>query len=63
MAPWQRYVPAPSGTTRDLDTSREFARGKDVIISTMSMPTDFLHTLMAEGVNVNPPGGSAVRTG
>ena len=55
MAPWQRYVPLPSGDYKDLDTLREFARGKDVItFDHEHVPTEFLRTLMAEGVNVQP---------
>ena len=46
---------APVGDYKDLDTLREFARGKDVItFDHEHVPTDFLHTLMAEGVNVQP---------
>ena len=55
MAPWQRYVPPPVGDYKDLDTLREFARGKDVItFDHEHVPTEFLRTLMSEGVNVQP---------
>ncbi|WP_239668315.1 5-(carboxyamino)imidazole ribonucleotide synthase, partial [Rothia mucilaginosa] len=46
---------APVGDYKDLDTLREFARGKDVItFDHEHVPTEFLRTLMAEGVNVQP---------
>ena len=46
---------APVGDYKDLDTLREFARGKDVItFDHEHVPTDFLRALMAEGVNVQP---------
>ena len=65
MAPWQRYRTAPVGDYKDLDTLREFARGKDVItFDHEHVPTEFLRTLMAEGVNVQPrPERSPVRSG
>ncbi len=45
----------PVGDYKDLDTLREFARGKDVItFDHEHVPTEFLRTLMAEGVNVQP---------
>ena len=46
---------APVGDYKDLETLREFARGKDVItFDHEHVPTEFLHTLIAEGVTVQP---------
>lgn len=46
---------APVGDYKNLQTLREFARGKDVItFDHEHVPTDFLRTLIAEGVNVQP---------
>ena len=46
---------APVGDYKDLEALREFARGKDVItFDHEHVPTEFLHTLIAEGVNVQP---------
>ncbi|WP_413041915.1 5-(carboxyamino)imidazole ribonucleotide synthase [Rothia dentocariosa] len=46
---------APVGDYKDLETLREFARGKDVItFDHEHVPTEFLQALIAEGVNVQP---------
>ena len=43
------------GDYKNLDTLREFAAGKDVItFDHEHVPTELLHTLIAEGVNVQP---------
>ncbi|WP_313814872.1 5-(carboxyamino)imidazole ribonucleotide synthase [Glutamicibacter sp.] len=51
-----RSVPdAPVGDYKDLETLREFAKGKDVVtFDHEHVPNEFLTTLINEGVNVQP---------
>ncbi|QRQ79407.1 5-(carboxyamino)imidazole ribonucleotide synthase [Glutamicibacter protophormiae] len=51
-----RSVPdAPVGDYKDLETLREFAKGKDVVtFDHEHVPNEFLTTLINEGVNIQP---------
>ncbi|MFD1376836.1 5-(carboxyamino)imidazole ribonucleotide synthase [Glutamicibacter sp. NPDC090743] len=51
-----RSVPdAPVGDYKDLETLREFAKGKDVVtFDHEHVPNEFLTTLIDEGINIQP---------